>query len=278
MGLVVCSVAIPYAGAQMLVGMPRSLDEATASPRFFYSGVNLMSLGSVPAEPPILKPNPAPEPPILKPADVPEAKAPGFQWLPAIGQASELLLIEHGYRIRTEPHLLKGPFWKQYFRSVGSVHGWSDHDPFTVNYIGHPMQGAVTGFIEVQNDPAYRKLEFNESSSYWKSKLRAAAFTTVFELQFEIGPLSEASIGHIQSNGETGIVDWVVTPLVGTGWMIGEDAIDKYIIKRLEGGHPSRLKVALVRSLLNPSRSFANLMRWKQPWYRDDRTPRAGVH
>ena len=192
----------------------------------------------------------------------------------------ELVVIEHGYRLANEggADMLRGPFWKNYVRSVGSVHGWDDGDPFGVNYVGHPMQGAVTGFIQVQNDPKYRGLEFNASKEYWKSRLRAMAFSAAFEVQFEIGPLSEASIGHIQSNGETGIVDWVVTPTIGTGWMIAEDAVDKHLIKRFEAGHRSRFATALVRSLLNPSRSFANLMRWKKPWYRDSRDPGVILH
>ncbi len=177
----------------------------------------------------------------------------------------------------TEQDLFKGPFWKQYVRSVSAFHGWSDHDPFTVNYIGHPMQGAVTGFIQVQNDPAYSRLEFNETPGYWKSKLRATAFSAAFEVQFEMGPLSEASVGNIQLAGETGIVDMVVTPLVGTGWMIAEDAVDKHIIKPAEHRDSSRFKVALLRTFLNPSRSFANLIRWKKPWHRDNRSPGARV-
>ena len=83
--------------------------------------------------------------------------------------------------------------------AVGNLHGWSDGDPFLVNYIGHPMEGAVAGFMFVHNDPRYRRAEFGLSETYWKSRLRATAWAWALSLMFEIGPMSEATIGHIQS-------------------------------------------------------------------------------
>jgi len=63
----------------------------------------------------------------------------------------------------------------------------------------------------------------------------------------------------------------VVTPTIGTGWMIGEDALDRYLIRRLEGATANPWIKLAVRTGLNPTRSFANLMRGKVPWHRDDR-------
>jgi hypothetical protein len=59
--------------------------------------------------------------------------------------------------------------------------------------------------------------------------------------------------------------------VVGTGWLVGEDALDKYFIRRFENRLPNRTTVILFRSFLNPTRSFANVMRGKWPWYRDGR-------
>ena len=49
-------------------------------------------------------------------------------------------------------------------------------DEFYVNYVGHPMQGCVVGFLWVGSDVHYRHAEFGKSPVYWKSRLRAAAF------------------------------------------------------------------------------------------------------
>jgi hypothetical protein len=156
---------------------------------------------------------------------------------------------------------------------VASLHGWSDGDPFYVNYVGHPMQGAVSGYIWVQNDERFRTAQFGANSRYWKSRLRAAAFSFAYSTQFEIGPLSEASIGFIQSRWpQQGFVDHVVTPVIGTGWMIAEDALDRYVIRNLENRTDNPYLRMMVRSWLNPSRSFANVMRFKVPWYRDTRS------
>src|SRR5262249_23252742 len=65
--------------------------------------------------------------------------------------------------------------------------------------------------------------------------------------------------------------DHVVTPVVGTGWAIGEDVIDNYLIRHIEENVDGRIWKILARSLLNPAHSFANLMSAKYPWYRTNR-------
>ncbi|WP_031500461.1 hypothetical protein [Bryobacter aggregatus] len=134
------------------------------------------------------------------------------------------------------------------------------------------MQGAVSGFIWAQNDRKYQKVEFGNTPEYWRSRLRATAFSWVYSTQFEIGPLSEASIGKVQSQfPQQGFVDHVATPVIGTGWMIAEDFLDRYVIKKFEDRYENVFARMMVRGWLNPSRSFANLLRFKEPWYRDAR-------
>ncbi|HUR36883.1 MAG TPA: hypothetical protein VM009_03635 [Terriglobales bacterium] len=178
---------------------------------------------------------------------------------------------------------LNGPFFRDWFHSVASYRytRWHDDDPFLVDYIGHPMMGAVVGRIQIQNDPRGISLAFGGSKNYWKSRAKAFGFAAVYTAQWELGPVSETSIGNIGSfqyysesaghlsNG-TGAVDLVMTPLGGTAWLIGEDALDKYAITRLE--RVSRNKFWLLGiSVLNPTRSVANMLRFKTPWYRDTR-------
>jgi hypothetical protein len=212
----------------------------------------------------------------LRAEDAPAAAEPmGFQWKPAIWQAGIFLGIQHGVRVETEPGTreeLKGPFFREWFRSVKSIRGWNDGDPFIVNYVGHPMMGAVAGFIEVQNDPVFRRARFGRNREYWKSRMRALAFSSAYSAQFELGPLSEASIGNVQLHPpETGITDLVITPTVGLGWQVAEDALDRYLVRRIEARVEWTWLRVIARGTLNPARSFANVLRFKVPWYRDDR-------
>ena len=198
-----------------------------------------------------------------------------FQWEPALVQSTIFLGIQHSFRLVTEPGTrseLKGPFFRDWGLSVKQFGGWGDRDPFLVNYIGHPMMGAATGFIQVQNDPRYRRVEFGSSELYFRSRLRALAYSAVYSAQFEFGPLSEASIGNVgKDDGTMGAVDLVVTPIGGLGFMVAEDALDRYVVRRVEQWTGNRVVRLLVRSFLNPNRSFANTMRLKYPWHRDTR-------
>jgi hypothetical protein len=47
--------------------------------------------------------------------------------------------------------------------------------------------------------------------------------------------------------------------------------LDRFLVRRIEAKTPNRAVRLLARSFLNPGRSFANLMRGKWFWYRDDR-------
>jgi hypothetical protein len=228
---------------------------------------------SVPAFAPFV----LPAPPALS-VVAPKPLDTGVNWV-GLSQASfRFLVAEHGFRLVTEPGTrsgLNGPYLRNYGRAMGNLHGWADGDEFYVNYVGHPMEGSVAGFLFVQNDRTYRRAEFGASPAYWKSRLRAAGFAWAFSTQFEIGPLSEASIGAIQTSfPQQGFADHVITPAVGMAWMIGEDAVDRYLIKRIEAATANPYVRFLVRSGLNPTRSFANVLQGRVPWNRETR---AGV-
>jgi hypothetical protein len=204
-----------------------------------------------------------------------------FQWEPAFKQSLFFLAIMQGFRMATEPGSraeLRGPFFKDYFASVKNLRGWGDGDPFIVNYIGHPLQGAVSGFIQIQNDPKGVGQEVSNTKEYWKSRLKAMGWATLISTQFELGLLSEASLGNVglrpteKSNHPMGYVDLVVTPTLGTAWLVGEDALDRYLVRKIEDKTSNRVLRALTRSFLNPGRSFANLLRLKPAWYRDGRS------
>jgi hypothetical protein len=68
-----------------------------------------------------------------------------------------------------------------------------------------------------------------------------------------------------------GQIDIVMTPLAGTGWLIGEDFLDKELVRRVEGATQNRLLIDTVRVALNPIRGGANVLHGKTLWYRASR-------
>ena len=67
-----------------------------------------------------------------------------------------------------------------------------------------------------------------------------------------------------------GYVDLVVTPVGGLGMILLKDYLDKKLIRKLEQGK-STGQARLLRVILNPQRSIANLLRFKRPSHRDTR-------
>lgn len=168
--------------------------------------------------------------------------------------------------------------------------GWDDGDPNWFGDVGHPIQGALTGFIQIQNDPKSQKLEFSRTKAYWKSRLKAALWNAVCSTQWNLGPLSEVTVEKYgtqdrapwNANGSfpcntnhcyTGVsqIDVVMTPLGGTAWPIGEDLLDKKVVRRLEESTQNRFLIDTVRVALNPIRSGANRLHGEHPWYRASR-------
>ena len=192
----------------------------------------------------------------------------------ALGDSFKLLLIEHGVRIAFQEKTrrqLAGPFWKDYRRSVHVPAHWEDTDSWLVNYIGHPIHGAAAGFIWIDHGPP-RKAPLGFGWSYWASRGRAAAFVAAYSFQFEIGPLSEASIGNVGLRPETtGWVDFAVTPGAGFGLIAAEDLLDRYLVEWVEKHAGNRVARATLRMLFNPSRTLANLAQNRAPWHRGDR-------
>jgi hypothetical protein len=140
------------------------------------------------------------------------------------------------------------------------------------NYLGHPIQGAVSGYIWIHNDSRYRSVQFGGDRDYWMSRLRAYAFAWAFSEQFEIGLISEASLGQIQRYCcAYGFVDHVITPNGGLAWILAGDALDRYVTVPIENRTRNLATRILLRTVLNPSQAFANLMSLQYPWHRENR-------
>jgi hypothetical protein len=203
-----------------------------------------------------------------------ENKPPLVQWKPLMYESSFYLGVMHGFRFATEPSTRKAmgnkPFG--YFAALGAMHGWSDGDGYYENYLGHPIQGAVSDYLWIHNDLRYRNVEFGKSRDYWMSRLRAYAFSWAFSEQFEIGLFSEASLGQIQRYCcAYGFVDHVVTPNFSMIWLFGGDILDRYVTRPLENRAGSVTARSLLLAAINPPQSFANILMLKYPWHRENR-------
>jgi hypothetical protein len=209
---------------------------------------------------------------IIQSADIPE---PGVQWGPLMKESLFYLGVMNSFRLATEAGTREGlhnSVVGGYFKALGAMHGWSDGDGYYENYLGHPIQGAVSGYIWIHNDPRYRTVQFGADRDYWMSRLRAYAFAWAFSEQFEIGPISEASIGQIQRYCcAYGFVDHIITPNGALAWMLAGDALDRYVTVPLENRTRNTAVRILARVALNPTQSFANLMMFQYPWHRENR-------
>jgi hypothetical protein len=207
---------------------------------------------------------------------VAEAPNPKVRWAEAIGESLLFTGVMHTFNVWTEPgtrDALNGHWFRNYIDSVSELRGWSDSDKFMAPYIGHTLEGSIFGYTFRENDPRYRNVQWGDGRTYFVSLLRSMAWSAVWHTQWKIGPVSEASIGNVMLHASPGFITLVDTPTLGTVEMIAEDAADRYLIVGLENHTTNRAIIILVRSFLNPGRTFANIMAFQVPWRRDTRLP-----
>ena len=215
-----------------------------------------------------------PSDPPVRPVRSSKENAEKFEWHAATQQAFLYTGVMHAFRFTTEAgtrDTLNGPWFNDWMASVSELRGWGDGDPFITNYVAHTLEGSIFGFIQQNNDPRYRDVEWGSGRGYWISRLRALSFSAVMSTQWKMGPASEASLGNVQLHEYPGFVDLTITPTLGICEMISEDIADRHVIMALENRTSNRVVLMLARSFLNPSRTFANLMEFKEPWYRRTR-------
>jgi hypothetical protein len=207
---------------------------------------------------------PSPDPSELAPAP--------STWKGAVADSLRLLLLEHTTRIAFQGKTrreLGGPFFGDYARSLKIPDTWGDGDSWAINYVGHPIHGAASGFIWLDHEDGAHDPKLGFSKEYWTSRGRATAWAAVYSFQFEFGPMSEASIGNVGLRpNTTGWVDHVITPAGALAFMVAEDALDRYLIVKIESWTGNRFLRALARMALNPSRTLSNAAQGRTPWAR----------
>jgi hypothetical protein len=208
------------------------------------------------------------------------------RWGPILWEFLEATAMENVGNIaldsETRLDLSGNPFISTWFECVRQFRykQWRDDDDFMVDYIGHGMQGAIIGASLYQHSPTGRGLVYVDNGNYWRSRLKGMAWIAIYEVQWKIGPASEASIGNSGRNtyytprvkgrttNETGFQDFVDTPVVGFAWNIGEDAIDRFIMPHI-WRHTHNKWVLTGYSVLTPCKAVANILRFKPFYYRD---------
>jgi hypothetical protein len=237
--------------------------------------------------------------PIEVGVDGPVQQAPeSYHWKGLLWESFAFFGVENTQRLLADSYFrtltADRPFWHDYIASVGQWNWrrWDDGDDFLVAYIAHPLQGSVTEFIEIQNSPRNRNYRLNDGKAYWKSRMQSFYWATAYSFDQKLGPLGETALGseggytyvdncayycsayfadpsRYKVTNNTGWVKLVSTPVVGTVWTVMEDAIDHLISDRVEGNRIHASFPKILRGSLNPSRTMANLLRWRVPWYRD---------
>lgn len=225
-----------------------------------------------------------------------------FHWGRALLESFTFLAVEQAYVVHedyrwvvVENGVPFNHYWRDYKQSLSSwIHsGWNDGDPLMYGYLGHPIQGAMTEYIQIQNDPRGRDLEFSNTKEYWHSRFRAFLWNAVYSTQWNIGPLSEFTVEKYGTQARpgwnqdgswpcthhpcltgAGQIDLVMTPIGGTAWVLGEDLLDKKIVRRVEGATQNHFLIDFTRCALNPIRGGANILHGKPPWYRSSRDAR----
>ena len=222
-----------------------------------------------------------------------------FHWGHALFESFTFLAIEQAYVVKDDYRWVMiengvpfNHYWRDYRQSLSTwTHsGWDDGDPGLYSYLGHPLQGALTGYIQIQNDPQGRGLEFSNTRAYWWSRFKALLWNAAYSTQWNIGPLSEMTVEKYGTKIRSpwnkdgtwpctrkpcvtgvGQVDLVTTPVGGFIWIFGEDVLDRAIVRRVEGATRNKFVIDLTRCALNPIRGGANILHGKRPWYRASR-------
>ena len=225
------------------------------------------------------------------PYDTTHARECRIHWHALIIEASVFNAFQNagnlytGYWYRWET--LHGKWFQRWFNSdLGwNWNHWVDGNPATDQYLGHPFMGAITDSMWIQNDPKGATLQIGDPG-YWKSRMRALTFTTLYHFEWKFGPFGEAGVGHIgdhpthsvagEPRNDTGIVELVTTPVGGMIWTVLEDELDKHVVKAFEEKPRSPFALLLI-SFLTPGRATANIFRWRPPWYRDGRDARSNT-
>jgi hypothetical protein len=124
-----------------------------------------------------------------------------WDWKASTVQTLEFTLFDHLARLAMDPslrsQLLHQPFVHDWFASYGGydLKRWSDGDDFLVDDVGHPLQGAITSRLYLQNNPR-SFVPISKNRNYWVPWGQSMIWAAIWQVEWKVGPLSETSIGN----------------------------------------------------------------------------------
>jgi hypothetical protein len=124
-----------------------------------------------------------------------------WNWKASTLQSFEFIMFNHVWRAAWDPslryQLAHKPLFYDWFASYGgyNLHRWGDGGDFVVNYVGHPLQGAVTSRNYLINDPRSH-VQISKNRNYWIPLAWSTLWSAVWQVQWKVGPFSETSFGN----------------------------------------------------------------------------------
>jgi hypothetical protein len=285
------SPVVRFAAAQIVSDADRTVAMARATDTTPVTAAETPNAPINLPAPPLLPPAMPVVPLPISPPDIPKPKK--WDWKASTIQTLEFTAFDHAFRVVMDPSLRSSlvhkPFIHDWFASYGGydLKRWGDGDDFVVNDVGHPLQGAVTSRIFLQNNPR-SFVPVSKNRDYWITLGQSMLWAAIWQAEWKVGPLSETSIGNAGGwlyvpdcgtspsclnnpkypkppTNNTGLSDWVISPLVGGLWVLGEDTIERFIVAPVARNHRI-FGGRILRGCLEPSRDFAALFAGKFPW------------
>lgn len=197
-------------------------------------------------------------------AELPQKTKPesNVKWKPLIYQSLLRLTIENSVRIMQEKtrEELGGPFFKDWYKSATTWGLWDDGDSWKTNWILHPLGGSFSCFMFAEKDKISKEAKFGWNKNYFRAKKRQILYAAIYSAAFELGPISESSIGNVglhpdpsKHKGRQTLQDHIVTPLVGGALSIAEDSLRAKVICPL--AKKNKVLGRILSIPLNPTRS-----------------------
>jgi hypothetical protein len=185
------------------------------------------------------------------------------------------ILHEPFTRAQLQGHVFQD--WKTIVKNWEWSH-WNDGDRDFTTYIGHSSQGNLAGWIYRNNDDD-GGIEQNFHDPRYRRIIRNSFLVeTAYAWQWKLGPLSEATIGHVglhydpvRHTNRSGMDDLIMDEVGGTIMMVGEDWLDKHIMRPYERHHHGHVSTDILRMFLGLNQTYANMLSFRKPWYRQGR-------
>jgi len=171
-----------------------------------------------------------------------DEKTKTFQWPKALLKSELAIGIQQLWRLHIQPYTrnatFRGPYLKEVWQAEKNSFkgGWDDGDGYWINYVQHPFSGGIYAQVWCDAMPTCANQDFGKNRNYLiNGILKPLPWSALMSLNFENGPISEATLGKVaykkSVDGRYGMVDYFATPLGGIALKAATDAYHTYVRK-----------------------------------------------